>query len=155
MHLASERVCGPRKRRVRRLCNGCTFCLWVNVEAHFCKAIINFSECYLYICLYSTVYYSVGSCIPTRSLYQKHTLQYTGYCNTVGSVDASPPSRNETAGGLINSLNICVVFLSEFHANSLCIVWQCVKQVTAACSYKVRQLPAAKYQGGTLDRRLV
>jgi len=49
---------------------------------------------------------------------------------------------------------MCNVFLSEFHTNNLCIVWQCVKQFIAACSYKVRQLPAAKYQRGTLDRSL-
>jgi hypothetical protein len=83
-----------------------------------------------------------------------NNLQYTGYCNTLRSVEASLLSRNEAAGGLINSLNVCVMFLSEFHANNLRIVWQCVKQVTAACSYKVRQLPAAKYQRGTLDKRL-
>lgn len=62
------------------------FACEVNVEAGFCKAIIRSSRCYLYICLCSTVYCSVASCIPPRSPYQEHYLQHTGYCNTVGSV---------------------------------------------------------------------
>lgn len=95
-------------------------------------------------------------CYKTIALSTGMNIQCTRYCSKANtrSVAACPASLVEAARGC-NKQPCCMCnAFSLFFAYNLCIVWQCV-QARDACTYRGRQLPAAKYQEGKLNKRAV